>query len=372
MRDHVSGLLLQVLAGLAVLAACRPEPDWGDGAVDPMENPRTENATGGSRANGAGASGGNASGAAAAANGGTGSAARGGAAASAGGAGEAEGAAGGGDTEPNPDVACDGQDVSWEEIQSGQVRVGAGITLDAIVTSQKFLVSHSKAGSCLWGVFVGAEPVAGKPRGILLVSYGERAEGEERCPSGTDGLPDVLAPGDRLSAVGTYSPYAQTSCAGVVPAPQLRVEAACPVVVSGKGAPVMPVTVSHADADVIAQGTDAAVLRQYAAGLVRLEDVSGLPLSVEVRDRHRSRAPGLLQLDARAARSLPGLSTAQRQLPALVLLSEISFSCEFCGFRTRGFLGGGLWRSSVSCLKKTSWRWPRQSIHVGLGLMRRS
>jgi hypothetical protein len=276
MRDHVSGLLLQVLAGLAVLAACRPEPDWGDGAVDPMENPRTENATGGSRANGAGASGGNASGAAAAANGGTGSAARGGAAASAGGAGEAEGAAGGGDTEPNPDVACDGQDVSWEEIQSGQVRVGAGITLDAIVTSQKFLVSHSKAGSCLWGVFVGAEPVAGKPRGILLVSYGERAEGEERCPSGTDGLPDVLAPGDRLSAVGTYSPYAQTSCAGVVPAPQLRVEAACPVVVSGKGAPVMPVTVSHADADVIAQGTDAAVLRQYAAGLVRLEDVSGV------------------------------------------------------------------------------------------------
>jgi hypothetical protein len=275
MRCHVSGLLLQVLAGLAAVAACRPEPDWGDGGVEPAEVPPPEDATGGSRANGTGgtSSGGSASGAAA--NGGAGSAARGGAAASVGSAGD-EGAAGAGDPEVNPDLSCDGQDVSWEEIQSGQVRVGAGIALDATVTSQKFLLSHSKTGSCLWGVFVGAEPIAGKPRGILLISYGERAEGEAICRSGTDGLPDTLALGDRLSAVGTYSPYAQSSCAGLVPAPQLRVEAACPVVVSGKGAQVMPVTLSHADADVIGQGTDAAVLRSYAAGLVRLEDVSGV------------------------------------------------------------------------------------------------
>ena len=93
---------------------------------------------------------------------------------------------------------------------------------------------------------------------------------------GTDGLPDSLAPGFELSVVGRYSPYAPSSCEGVVPSPQVRVEAACPVVVSGRRVPLAPVTLSHADADVIARGADAAVLRQYAAGLVRLEGVSGV------------------------------------------------------------------------------------------------
>lgn len=298
MRSHVSRLRRSwrsarscwavVWAAFALAAACRAEPEWGD---EPTQVPPDDDAPGDSPANGAkggtGANGGTGAKGGSGANGGTGAAssiANGGAAstlapggaASAGGAAADEGAAGAGETQPNPDAACHGQSVSWDELQSGQVRVGAEIALAATVTSQKFLLSHSKAGSCLWGAFVGAEAVAGKPRGLLLVSYGEPAQSDENCPTGTDGLPDALAPGLELAVVGRYSPYAPSSCEGAVPAPQLRVEAVCPVVISGKRMPIAPVTLSHAEADAIARGADAAVIRQYAGGLVRLEDVSGV------------------------------------------------------------------------------------------------
>jgi hypothetical protein len=175
------------------------------------------------------------------------------------------------------DVFCDAQAVSFDELRSGAVRAGARISVDAIATSQKFLLSHASSGGCLFGAYVGAPPVDGEPRGVLLVSYGDDAAPDLPCPTGTDGLPDDLAPGDRVTAAGRLSSYAPASCGGVAASPQLAVDAACPLVRRSHRDAPEPAPLSLELADALATGTDEALVRRYAGGLVRLVDVSGLP-----------------------------------------------------------------------------------------------
>jgi len=292
MRSHVSGLLVQVLAALAALSgvACRTDPEWenwGGGAEEPAEG-EPNDGSGGSRASGsggtrAGGTGGDTSSGAIGGTGGTvgtgaaGSARGGSSAQSEGDAGD-DGAAGAGEVgnEPQP-VACDGQAVTWEELRSGQVRLGANVTIEGTATSQKFLLNHAQSGSCLWGAFVGAEPVAGEPRGVLVASYGEPAPKDQACPTGTDALPDALVVGDVLSVVGRFSTFAPTNCEGtVVPGPQLMVDKACALEPLRRVAPPEAVTLSLEVADAMARGADAALIRRYAGGLVRLEGVSGV------------------------------------------------------------------------------------------------
>jgi hypothetical protein len=157
------------------------------------------------------------------------------------------------------------------------VLAGVSAALVATATSQKFLVSETEAGNCLWGAFAGSEPVAGEPRGVLVVSYGNPAPGDVRCESGTDAIPDDLAPGDSVRIVGRASSFAPASCDGVVPAQQMIADARCPFERLARGAPIEPVVLPLDIASDLARGRDAEIVRRWAGGLVHIESVSALP-----------------------------------------------------------------------------------------------
>ncbi|HSU41903.1 MAG TPA: hypothetical protein VLJ38_20125, partial [Polyangiaceae bacterium] len=168
---------------------------------------------------------------------------------------------------------CDAQSVSFDEIRAGAVRSDVEVRVDATATSQKFLLSHAHSGSCLFGAFVGVDPDADGPHGVLVVSYGDDAADADACPLGTDAIPDDLAPGDVVRTVGYLGSYAPSGCT-VTPSPQLMVDRACPVARSGRRSVPEPFVLPLDDADALAQGTDSARVRRFAGGLVRLEHVS--------------------------------------------------------------------------------------------------
>jgi hypothetical protein len=175
--------------------------------------------------------------------------------------------------DPNGSPACSAQFVTFEEIRAGVVRSNVKVQVAAIATSQKFLLSHTRSGGCLFGAFVGEEPDADGPRGLLIVSYGEDAPEDEACPTGADAIPDDLAPGDVLAAAGYLSSYAPSGCTAVA-SPQLMVDATCPFERTARTTAPEPFTLSLDEADAIAQGSNSATLRTFAGGLVRLENVT--------------------------------------------------------------------------------------------------
>jgi hypothetical protein len=278
--------LRAVLLCLTLLAACRtePAPGWstpsgGTPKTAPTDDVNPPAATGGRGGSSPGASGGKSAG---------GSSARGGAPPSGSGAsGETppgDPSSAGEDSGPPAeepdlpaDLSCDAQHVTFEELRSGAVRLGARVGIVAVATSQKFLLSHANSGGCLFGAYVGEAATGGEPRGLLVVSYGDDAPSDQACPTGTDGIPDDLAPGDRIGVPGRYSTYVPSSCDAVAPSPQLVADAACPLVVSSSGEPLAPVVIPPDIANAVALGTDEALLRRFAGGLVRLEGVSALP-----------------------------------------------------------------------------------------------
>jgi hypothetical protein len=178
----------------------------------------------------------------------------------------------GGEPQGSP-AGCSAQGVSFDEIRSGAVRANVKVSVTAIATSQKFLLSHTRSGGCLFGAFVGTEPDSEGPRGLLVVSYGEDAPEDTACPTGIDAIPDELAPGDVLTATGYLSTYAPSGCSAV-PARQLLVDAACPLERTARTTPPEPFTLSRDQADAIARGSDENTLRAFAGGLVRLDDVT--------------------------------------------------------------------------------------------------
>jgi hypothetical protein len=133
--------------------------------------------------------------------------------------------------------ACYAEPVTLEQVQTGRVRPGVAVSLGELVaSSQKFLLSEAKSGSCLWGAFVAEPERRGAGSGLLLVSFGPpHAEGAA-CESGSDGLPDALAPGDVLEVQGFVDEHVPAACSDLAPAWQLRVDAACPVELRGSGA----------------------------------------------------------------------------------------------------------------------------------------
>jgi hypothetical protein len=181
-----------------------------------------------------------------------------------------------GTREPPPPVVCDAQAVTLDEIRAGEVRDSVKVRLDAVATSQKFLVSHARSGSCLFGAFVGAEPAADGPRGVLVVSFGDDAPEGEPCAPGRDAIPDELAPGDAVTSVGYLSPYAPSACNGTAPSPQLMVDVGCSLSRTGRRMLPAPYDLSLDDASALARGTDAPLVRRFAGGLIRLEGVTAL------------------------------------------------------------------------------------------------
>lgn len=170
---------------------------------------------------------------------------------------------------------CHAEPVSLDELHSGLVRSGSRLSVPGLVaSSRKFLMSQSKAGSCVWGAFAAGEGRTGAGSGLLLISFGApRADGQP-CAPGTDGLPDDLELGDALEAQGWLDDYAPSTCSGVVPARQLRIDRECPLRRSGQGALPEPAPIDAAFATRIAAGDDPRTLGDYGGALVSLAGVS--------------------------------------------------------------------------------------------------
>ncbi|HKY35639.1 MAG TPA: hypothetical protein VJN18_06870 [Polyangiaceae bacterium] len=179
----------------------------------------------------------------------------------------------GGATEAPSD--CHAEPVTLEEVHAGRVRPGLAVSLGELrATSQKFLLSEAKSGSCLWGAFVADPERSGAGSGLLLVSFGVPHDEGNACQPGSDGLPDDLAPGDRLEVQGFLDEYAPASCPEVVAAWQLRVDVACPVRRVGSAGAPEPLPIDLELADRLAAGRDRELLRAWGGALVRLGDVS--------------------------------------------------------------------------------------------------
>jgi hypothetical protein len=175
------------------------------------------------------------------------------------------------------EASCHAEAVTLEEIHAGLVRDSVPLAVGPlVVSSQKFLVSEAKSGSCLWGCFARDLERVGAGSGLLLVSFGAQHDPGEACRSGQDGLPDDLAPGDVVEARGWLDAFAPAACDGVAPAQQLRVDSSCPLRRTGQGAAPEPQTIDLPLAERIAQGSDAALLRDWGGALVRLESVSAV------------------------------------------------------------------------------------------------
>lgn len=172
---------------------------------------------------------------------------------------------------------CGAERVTLEELHSGRVRDSVPVAVGPLLaSSQKFLVSEAKSGSCLWGAFAADPERTGAGSGLFLVSYGApHAEGEA-CVAGSDGLPDDLKPGDTLEVEGRLDSYVPSTCGGTAPAPQLRIDAACPARRGAQGEPPEAALLEPALADRLAAGQDAELLRQWSGALVRLNGAAAL------------------------------------------------------------------------------------------------
>ena len=191
-----------------------------------------------------------------------------------GGRAERDAASNGADTPPP--VVCDAQSITFDELRAGSVRDDVKVRLDAVATSQKFLVSHTKAGRCLFGAFVGDDPGPDGPRGVLVISYGPDASEDVACPIGHDGIPDDLAPGDAVAGVGYLSAYAPSTCSGVTPSAQLMVDVGCSLARAGRRVLPAPYQLTFDEATDLARGTDASLVHRFAGGLVRVEGLHTL------------------------------------------------------------------------------------------------
>jgi hypothetical protein len=175
------------------------------------------------------------------------------------------------------DPGCVAESVSLAEIHSGRVRSDVPIRIGPLVlSSQKFLISEAKSGSCLWGAYTKDPERQGAGSGLLLVSFGAEHREGEACRPASDGLPDDAAPGDIVEARGFVDTFAPSSCAGVAPALQLRVDALCPLQRRGSSAPAEASTIELELADRLASGDDAKLLADWGGVLVRLENVSAV------------------------------------------------------------------------------------------------
>lgn len=175
----------------------------------------------------------------------------------------------------NDGPGCDAEAVTLAEVHSGRVRPGIPIKLSGLVaSSQKFLVSEAKSGACLWGAFVAGAELSGAGSGLLLVSFGSEHAAGEPCVADSDALPSDLRPGDELEVEGTLDEYAPTTCPDVAPAPQLRVDPACPPTRAGSVTPPRAASIDFALADQLAAGADRDLLRAWSGALVRLDGAS--------------------------------------------------------------------------------------------------
>lgn len=146
-----------------------------------------------------------------------------------GGAGGAGGGAGGGGGS-----TCGGDVVTIDQVTNpkaaGAVGKGLPVTVKgAVVMSQKFLVSKSGSGSCLYGVFVSAPGITETApySGVMVVAYGSPAtipmgqttaycgkisnrQAGDQAPG--DVIPDDIKPGEVVDISGTADYFLLSAC----------------------------------------------------------------------------------------------------------------------------------------------------------------
>jgi hypothetical protein len=178
---------------------------------------------------------------------------------------------------------CTGQAVTIAELASGSVRQGASVLLPALVaSSQKFLLSVSKStGACWWAAVAAQAGVVGENSGVLLLSKsagtaGAAGSGSAECPPDQDALPPDLAPGDRLSAFGTFEDYAPAACHGKARMRELLIKPGCAVNRMGHGEPPSAAIITPELADRLAQGSNTALLRAWCGARIELAELDAL------------------------------------------------------------------------------------------------
>jgi hypothetical protein len=161
-----------------------------------------------------------------------------------------------------------------------------------VAMSQKFLVTKSSAGRCLWGVFVSAPDVVGGTTkaysGVMVVARGTDAvlnpqDQKTYCPklgvageTPGDPIPDDVKPGDVLNVIGLTDYFLLNNCAnepnGSTVA-QRQVSNSCLVEKTGKTVtpPEAHVFTDAADLAKLASPTDKAFHDMWGGVKVRVE-----------------------------------------------------------------------------------------------------
>ncbi|NUQ75953.1 MAG: hypothetical protein HUU21_20625, partial [Polyangiaceae bacterium] len=154
--------------------------------------------------------------------------------------------------------ACTGTEATIYQVNNDPAAAGGpignkvAVHLKGVVAmSQKFLVTKSNAGRCLWGVFVSAPDVVGATTkeysGVMVVSRGTDAvadpDGTTYCPklgvvgeTPGDAIPDDVKRGDVLNVIGMTDYFLLNNCAGEVngsKVPQRQVSNSCLVEKTG-------------------------------------------------------------------------------------------------------------------------------------------
>jgi len=197
---------------------------------------------------------------------------------------------------------CEGPPVTVEQVANpnaaGAIGEGLPVRLEGVVaTSQKFLVSQSNSGTCLWGVFVSAPNLseAKEYSGVMVVSKGIPAAippggNKAYCPKLSnrkpdeplpgDAIPDDVKPGDVLNVTGVVDAYIPGTC-GSKPTdsktPQRQVSFTCKVEKTGTAAVPKAHVFTGADIAKLANQADATFHTQWAGVRVGVTDVKPAP-----------------------------------------------------------------------------------------------
>lgn len=210
-----------------------------------------------------------------------------------GGSGNTSSASGGGD----PTCGDGAVDATISEITKGDIGPGIDVKVSGVVAmSQKFLVSKSSTGSCLWGVFLSAPDLTTTEAysGILALSYGFQAEIPEGgdkayCPRlgidpAGDKLPDDVQPGDVLTLIGETDNFLLSNCAGEEngsEVPQRQLSKVCSAEKTGTAAVPAAAVISGDEVEDLSSAVKADFHDKWGGVKVAIEDVSAAPVDGE-------------------------------------------------------------------------------------------
>ena len=186
-----------------------------------------------------------------------------------------------------------------QDITTGVVGTGVPVKVSgAVVMSQKFLVSKSSSGNCLWGIYISAPGLqtTAPNTGILALNYGTPASVPDGgttayCPklddpneSPGDKIPDQIQPGDVVDLIGETDKFLLNQCAtedAGAQVGQFQLSKVCQVtVVSQGGAVPAPAVMTTQQLAQIPSPTDSAFHDSWGGVKVQINAPSAQPSGV--------------------------------------------------------------------------------------------